>query len=232
MPYSVSCQCGQTLVVQEQNAGQWLRCPRCQQNVLVPQPSPRALPVGSAPTPAWATTPPAAATLWHLRTADGQAFGPISKAELDGWVGEGLVAGDAHVLQQGQPQWQLAREIYPVLQASGNVAQANNNVVVYVDNSNRQESYRSAGRHKKQHRAGLILTLPLLGWFVFPLLCIFAWVMGADDLKQMRAGRMDRSGEGMTTLGMIIGAIGTCLMILGVVLIFLILMMAIAGSAA
>jgi hypothetical protein len=40
---------------------------------------------------------------------------------------------------------------------------------------------------------------------------IVAWVMGAADLKEIRAGRMDPSGQGMTQAGMIIGMIWTIL---------------------
>ncbi len=77
-------------------------------------------------------------------------------------------------------------------------------------------------KSKRAHRGGLILTLALIGWFLVPILCVPAWIMGADDLKQMRAGRMDRSGEGMTQFGMIAGAIGTILIGIAVFL-FLVL---------
>jgi hypothetical protein len=46
---------------------------------------------------------------------------------------------------------------------------------------------------------------------------IVAWVMGNNDLAAMRAGRMDRSGEGMTSTGQILGIIGTVLFGLGIV---------------
>ena len=35
--------------------------------------------------------------------------------------------------------------------------------------------------------------------------------MGSTDLKEIRAGRMDPSGQGMTQAGMIIGIVGTVL---------------------
>jgi serine/threonine protein kinase len=57
------------------------------------------------------------------------------------------------------------------------------------------------------HRAPMILVFGLVGLFtgVFPL-GIAAWVMGHHDLQEMRAGRMDPSGIGMTRAGVVCGA--------------------------
>ena len=48
------------------------------------------------------------------------------------------------------------------------------------------------------HRGGLVLTLGILG--IAANFCgipgILAWIFGASDLKQMKAGTMDREGEG------------------------------------
>lgn len=63
----------------------------------------------------------------------------------------------------------------------------------------------------RPHRGGLILTFAILGILCCMPFCIAAWVMGAADIKEMRAGRMDRSGQGMTQAGMIIGIVGTVL---------------------
>lgn len=63
----------------------------------------------------------------------------------------------------------------------------------------------------RPHRGGLILTFGLLGVLCCMPFAIVAWVMGAADLKEIRAGRMDPSGQGMTQAGMIIGMIWTIL---------------------
>jgi hypothetical protein len=47
---------------------------------------------------------------------------------------------------------------------------------------------------------------------------ILAWAFGNSDLKQMKAGVMDREGESLTTVGMILGIIGTLLPLLGILL--------------
>jgi len=77
--------------------------------------------------------------------------------------------------------------------------------------------------YARPHRGGTILALGIIG-MVVEMCCILglvmsiiAWVMGASDLKEMAAGRMDRSGEGMTRAGMICGIIGVILGILSFV---------------
>ena len=60
------------------------------------------------------------------------------------------------------------------------------------------------------HRGATILTLGILS---IVLSCIIigpmAWVMGNNDLAEIRAGRMDPEGEGLTRAGQICGIIGT-----------------------
>jgi hypothetical protein len=72
----------------------------------------------------------------------------------------------------------------------------------------------------RPHRGGVILTLALIGLFVFGPLCLFAWVMGSGDLREMDAGIMDSSGRSSTSSGRNIGIIGTLLWIAAVVIIF------------
>lgn len=73
------------------------------------------------------------------------------------------------------------------------------------------------GMPVKPHRGTMILVFGILGvcCIIFPIL---AWVMGNNDLKEMAAGTMDRSGEGLTKAGKIIGMIFVILGIIGIVL--------------
>jgi predicted Zn finger-like uncharacterized protein len=67
------------------------------------------------------------------------------------------------------------------------------------------------------HRGPLVLILGILslvlglatgfGWVLGPV----AWILGNNDLKEMRAGRMDPEGEGQTNAGRICGIISTVL---------------------
>jgi len=75
-----------------------------------------------------------------------------------------------------------------------------------------------AGMPVKPHRGGMILAFGLVGFFCCIIFAILAWVMGGGDLKEMAAGRMDRTGEGMTKAGKIIGMIACILQIVGFVI--------------
>ena len=73
------------------------------------------------------------------------------------------------------------------------------------------------GSGGKPHRGGMILTFGILGVICCGIFAILAIVMGGADLKEMKAGRMDRSGEGMTNVGRILGFVGIALWILGII---------------
>lgn len=81
------------------------------------------------------------------------------------------------------------------------------------------------------HRGGAVLTLGILGLVVCVICGIIAWVMGNNDLRAMREGRMDPSGEGMTRAGKICGMIGTILACVAVVAYVLVLILAIGAGA-
>ena len=82
----------------------------------------------------------------------------------------------------------------------------------------------------KPHRGTLILVLGILGLVVCGPVGIAAWVMGANDLKEMEAGTMDPSGRGTTQAGKICGMIACILMILGVVIFGLLFALGMVGA--
>jgi hypothetical protein len=72
------------------------------------------------------------------------------------------------------------------------------------------------------HRGGMVLALGLvalvggMSFFGLPfLLGPVAWTLGAWDLREMREGRMDPEGRGLTQAGVVCGAVATALLVLG-----------------
>ncbi|OAI41046.1 hypothetical protein AYO40_03950 [Planctomycetaceae bacterium SCGC AG-212-D15] len=64
------------------------------------------------------------------------------------------------------------------------------------------------------HRGGMILTFGIVSLVCGCLAIVcgpMAWTMANADLEQMRAGRMDPEGEGLTNAGRICGIVGTVL---------------------
>jgi hypothetical protein len=85
----------------------------------------------------------------------------------------------------------------------------------------------------------MILVLGILSLVTGPCAAILgpiAWIMGKNDLKEMAAGTMDRSGEGATNAGRICGMIATILVAAVIVIYCLIfifgLILAGAGAGA
>ena len=71
----------------------------------------------------------------------------------------------------------------------------------------------------------MIIAFAILGWVVFPIFSVLAWVFGNQDLREMDQGIMDPNGRDLTQVGKIIGMIN-CLLILlmlGGVIMFLVL---------
>jgi hypothetical protein len=82
----------------------------------------------------------------------------------------------------------------------------------------------------RPHRGGIILALGIFGLVCCFICGIIAWVMGSNDLKEMAAGRMDPSGQGMTNAGKICGMVSVILQIVGLVIWLLFMSLGIATS--
>lgn len=71
-------------------------------------------------------------------------------------------------------------------------------------------------RDCEPHRGAMILTFGILALVLCgPIFGPLAWIMGNNDLAEIRAGRMDRDGEGLTQAGRICGIIGSILGLIG-----------------
>ncbi len=78
------------------------------------------------------------------------------------------------------------------------------------------------------HRGVLILVLGILGLIVRQLLAPVAWIMGKGDMAQIDSGQMDPEGRGLTQAGMILGIVGTIVIVLS--LVALVFFMVLGGA--
>lgn len=92
-----------------------------------PTPTAPAVPAVTPPapvaTPAAAANPGKAAPvakpaipLWHLKTEEGDIYGPVPRNELDQWAIQGRISADCQLLLDGSDQWQWATDLYPDLE--------------------------------------------------------------------------------------------------------------------
>jgi hypothetical protein len=81
------------------------------------------------------------------------------------------------------------------------------------------------------HRGVLILVFGILGITVCGIFAPVAWIMGNSDLNEIRAGRMDPSGEQLTNIGRILGIIGTILIIVAMCFGVLFILLGLGGIA-
>jgi hypothetical protein len=81
------------------------------------------------------------------------------------------------------------------------------------------------------HRGPLILVFGLIGIVMgCPVFSALAWILGSRDLREMRAGRMDRQGESLTLVGMILGIILSVLWLISAFVVLTIILIAIAAN--
>ena len=181
--------CGRKLRVAAEHAGKQARCPLCNAIYTVSE--------GELAT-VDESEQVAATQQWRMRAPEGQTYGPVAKEELDRWVSEGRVTADCQLHCDGTGQWQGADEVYSALRPQSQATTA-----AGPESSTTSRRYR----HTEAHRGILILAWGILSWVSCPIFGIIAWVLGNRDLREMRAGRMDPSGMGLTQAGQILGMI-------------------------
>lgn len=210
MAIETICQgCARKLRVGDEYAGRKARCPDCKTIYTVP-----GIDSGKSGEPTFASS-----DNWLLRTNDGAVYGPVGKSELDGWAQEGRLDAASQVRKETEQTWHAASELYPSLvpAAPSNMNPFASQPTVAEQETNPYSAPRTTGpvaREFRTHRGGMVLTLSLLGFVCCQFFSIAAWVMGHVDMKEINAGRMDPEGRGLTQAGMIIGIIGTVLLIL------------------
>jgi hypothetical protein len=226
MPIALNCTgCGRPLRLPDSLAGKQAKCPQCRTVFAVP---------GGRPTAAST----ARSERWHVHTAEGETFGPVTRHELDQWVSEGRLTADCQVLQEGDQEWRWASEVYPDL---GSQRSEESTFAIETRRSDRPSVITPGSvtvvpdsarpRRLHPHRGTLILVLGILSLVACGPLGLPAWIMGSADLKAMRAGRMDRSGESQTQVGMILGIIACAIIALGGLIIVGFLALGLAAAA-
>ena len=89
-------------------------------------------------------------------------------------------------------------------------------------------------QNMRPHRGVMILVFGIIGIVLCVVFGIVAWVMGNSDLRAMREGGMDPTGEGLTKAGKICGIVGVVLNLVIAafyIVFFVILAAAVAGGA-
>jgi hypothetical protein len=235
MPIETKCPgCGRGLRVDDQYAGRQARCPVCNTIYVVPG--------GDAPAPEQGLSE--GSGRWYMRTPEGRVYGPVSKLELDRWLSEGRISVECSLREGEEAQWRSADEFYGVLSAASQRQASPGSPFVERAGGSPAASAASAGATRTAfgtsstgvyytpHRGGLILAFGIMGWvFSCPIFSVMAWVMGNSDLREMRSGRMDSRGMGLTQAGHVLGVIYTLLWILVFVIVTFVALLAFVARA-
>jgi len=128
----------------------------------------------------------------------GVRYGPVADETFREWIRLGRVGPADMVWADGMPGWQPLSSVQHTLGVGLGPPRPS-----------------PAPRVHRPHRGGTVLALGIVGLVVCWPCGAFAWSMGNADLRDIRAGRMDPTGEGMTQGGRICGMIATILGLIG-----------------
>jgi hypothetical protein len=227
--------CQRTLRVGNEHAGKQARCPMCNTiYVVAGGETSESQPPASKPDDPW-----------YMKTPEGQVFGPVNRAELERWLAEGRISAECELRTRENQEWRPADEYFGVLSTAArprteqHPAAGGSGSVQATDNPFRSGDagagdFRTQPSFQIPHRGAMVLAFGILGWiFTCPVFAVMAWVMGTSDLREMRCGRMDSGGMGLTQAGHILGMIYTLLWLaVCVIAIFVTLFAVLAQSFA
>ncbi len=168
---------------------------------------------------------------WHC-SIKGAKYGPISEEELKQWIREGRLGTLDLVWREGMSEWMPATNVSELTDLFATQMPTGGAAPPLPGDSQPASGapgVRPTMTRVKPHRGGVVLALGILSFVVCCICGIIAWSMGNSDLREMAAGRMDRSGEGLTQAGRICGMVSVILSLVG--LGFYVLVLLISASA-
>lgn len=119
---------------------------------------------------------------WFMRNALGGIYGPASLAQLQVWVQEGRLNRECELSDSIPYHWQPAEVCLPVLFAKQPSEPISTSPTVVVP-----------------QRGAWLMVLASMGLLcVCPVFSISAWVMATSDLREIAAGKRERSGHSLT----------------------------------
>jgi len=148
---------------------------------------------------------------WRVQTPEGHIYGPVTRPELDRWVAEGRLDAGCQLNEVGQVVWVPAEQEYPHLKHVPAAPAPATSQTAMTAPSQPTQAYLLP------HRGPMLLVFGILGIvmaFSCPLLFFFAptaWIMARKDLAQIREGRMDPAGLGLSQAAHVLGIVGTIL---------------------
>ena len=156
-------------------------------------------------------------TQWYV-AVEGRRYGPVTAEQLGAWAQQGRLTAQDLVWREGMAEWVAAGTVEELaaLFAGGVAGATPAGGPPPTPPGGFAPAAAGPSEHLRPHRGGAVLTLGILGLVVCAICGAIAWSMGNTDLREMAAGTMDPSGEGLTKAGKICGMISVILAIVAI----------------
>jgi hypothetical protein len=191
-------ECNTMLRVDDKNRGKMARCPKCG----MINPIPGDAPVSATPTPSRelpGTTHLPSEDLWSMRSVDGTVYGPARWDEIQRWYAEGRINHQCYLQKAGDSQWTPALDVLTPRRTA-----ATSSPSVFSEPQAEIQYQGEVRRGYRPHNGSLIVVLACIGIVIVPC-AIIAAIMGHLELKQIRRGIIDPSGESIVQTGYVLG---------------------------
>ncbi|MBN2476762.1 MAG: DUF4339 domain-containing protein [Pirellulales bacterium] len=84
-------------------------------SVVPSAPSEPSAPLVAAAPPTSSPSSVGSPSKWYLQTEEGDQYGPVSREELDEWLGEGRIDASCQLLREDWSQWKWAEDVFAEL---------------------------------------------------------------------------------------------------------------------
>ena len=156
---------------------------------------------------------------FYFKSNDGEEYGPISASDVREWQNQGRMNNESLVRYSNSRDWKPLSDFSEL-----------NSPTPTPTPTPAPAPTQQGGQDFQPHRGSMILTFGIIGVACCFPFGIAAWILGNADLKQMEAGIMDPTGQGLTKGGKICGIISVVLNTLGILLSILVLLLEIAAN--
>lgn len=151
---------------------------------------------------------------YWMKAGNGAEYGPADAATLGRWFTEGRVGPDYQIRIGQFGHWQPAAAFQSMVTGQMTMPETGANPYA-TQSTNFAPGIATNRTYPKADQSGLVLAMGILSWVGgCAIFGVIAWVVGAQALADINAGRADPASRGVVQVGYYLGMVNVILCIL------------------